>query len=110
MTKDEKRIEWKSRVESWKQSGLSVSKWCKEHDLKDYQMHYWIKKFDPEMKRGKRQSSNTQWLAVQVADETESVARGNILIHVGEISVEVQPGVDSKLLTDVIRALQLNVQ
>lgn len=37
---------WQQRVQSWRDSGLSQSTWCKQHNLRPNQFWYWRKKFD----------------------------------------------------------------
>lgn len=40
-----KRKFWEDHVEQWQNSGSSVAAYCREHDLKWFQLHYWKKKF-----------------------------------------------------------------
>lgn len=106
MTKAEKRIEWKARFDSWKASGLSVAEWCRDKGLKDHQMYYWIRKFE-----GKSDTAETrqdiQWLAVDMEPEsTGYVSKESVFIHVGQLSVEVRPGTNMELLSDVVHVLQ----
>ena len=35
---------WLDHVNSWKKSGLSINKCCKENGLKSSSFHYWIRK------------------------------------------------------------------
>jgi transposase-like protein len=35
---------WLDHVNSWKESGLSINKYCKENGLKYSSFHYWIRK------------------------------------------------------------------
>uniref|UniRef100_UPI00387E0B35 IS66 family insertion sequence element accessory protein TnpA n=1 Tax=Tigheibacillus jepli TaxID=3035914 RepID=UPI00387E0B35 len=38
----DKRIECKTRYDAWKTSGLSASEWCRQQEIKNRQMYYWI--------------------------------------------------------------------
>ncbi|WBA82949.1 hypothetical protein [Endozoicomonas sp. GU-1] len=38
------REKWQQRVQSWRDSGLSQSTWCKQHDLRPNQFWYWRKR------------------------------------------------------------------
>ncbi|WP_407272380.1 IS66 family insertion sequence element accessory protein TnpA [Radiobacillus sp. PE A8.2] len=105
MTKEQKRIEWESRVLAWKESGLSVPKWCQEHNLKDYQLYYWIKKLEVSDTKPLQQDSDTKWLAVEVANEDKPSPHGSVVIHIGKASVEVHPGTDPNLLANVVHVL-----
>src|SRR5699024_4745575 len=68
MSLADKRIEWKARFDAWKSSGLSVAEWCREQGIKDHQMYYWIRIFEDDV--APKQESNTQWLTVNVNDES----------------------------------------
>jgi hypothetical protein len=105
MTKAEKRIEWKARFDAWKASGLSIAEWCRAEGVKDHQMYYWIRKFegDPVSESDR----DIQWLAVDMQNEpTGHVGDESVFIHVGQLSVEVRPGANMTLLSDVVHVLQ----
>ncbi|WP_088052318.1 IS66 family insertion sequence element accessory protein TnpA [Virgibacillus dakarensis] len=105
MTQADKRIEWKARFDAWKASGFSVAEWCRKQGVKDHQMYYWIQKF--EYDTPKKETSETQWLTVKV-DEPINVTTGQepVFIHFGAISVEVRPGANMAVLSDVVHVLQ----
>ncbi len=50
--KAELRKVWEARVAEFRASGLSMSKWCEQHDLKLNQLRYWLKTFPPGGKAG----------------------------------------------------------
>ncbi|GGH89167.1 transposase-like protein [Pullulanibacillus pueri] len=108
MSLTDKRIEWKARFDTWKTSGLSVAEWCEEQDIKRHQMYYWVRKFENEMTSPEQVPSETQWLTVSVKDEQKSLGGGqeSVLIHFRSISVEVRPGANMALLSDVVHVLQ----
>lgn len=41
---EQKRRRWKAHIESWQNSGLSQSAYCREHGLKLHQFIYWRKR------------------------------------------------------------------
>lgn len=105
MTLKDKRIEWKARYDAWKESGQSVAEWCRTQEIKVHQMYYWVQRF--ENNEVSPEPEPTQWLAVQVDDETiASEGKGPIFIHFDAISVEVRPGANVGLLSDIIHVLQ----
>ncbi|MFB1052249.1 IS66 family insertion sequence element accessory protein TnpB [Paraliobacillus sp. JSM ZJ581] len=106
MTLKQKRIEWESRIEAWKESGQSVSQWCQEHDLKSHQMYYWIQRLEHKERQGNDSNTGTQWLTLQIEDDQAALAKGSIIIHLGPTSIEIQPGADIKLLSEVVSVLQ----
>ena len=64
MTKADKRIEWKSRFDAWKSSGLSVAAWCREQEVNIHQMYYWVRTFEED--KTSVQGTDTQWLTVNM--------------------------------------------
>lgn len=93
MTLQDKRIEWKTRYDAWKESEQSIAKWCRDQEVNVHQMYYWVKRFEndqasPELKP-------TQWMTVQVDNGALSLeGQESITIHVGAITVEVRPRTD----------------
>ncbi|WP_164667689.1 IS66 family insertion sequence element accessory protein TnpA [Virgibacillus doumboii] len=107
MTLKDKRIEWKARYDDWKGSGQSIAEWCRDQEIKVHQMYYWVQRFEKDMISLEAGTTETQWLTVQMDDEPiYSKDQGPIFIHVGAISVEVRPGANVRLLSDVIHILQ----
>ena len=106
MTLKEKRIEWEARYDAWKESEQSIASWCRDQEINVHQMYYWVQRFE----HGDTSTeipAETQWLSVQVEGESVSTSgQGSILLHVGAISVEVRPGANMSLLSDVVRVLQ----
>lgn len=108
MTKSNKRIEWEARINDWKTSGLSKAKWCRENGLKEHQMYYWVKQIDETQSTGlsEPKSFHGNFLPIDVTNEkTES--KGSVLIHIDRMSIEIQPGADTNLLSEVLHVLKL---
>ncbi|GAB3809112.1 IS66 family insertion sequence element accessory protein TnpA [Virgibacillus kimchii] len=105
MTLKDKRIEWEARYDAWKDSGQSVAEWCRDHEIKAHQMYYWIQRFENQENLSEQEP--TQWLAVQVEEENiSSKGEGPIFIHFDALSVEVRPGANVGLLSDIIHVLR----
>src|SRR5699024_8112421 len=104
MSLADKRIEWKARFDAWKSSGLSGAEWCREQGFNDHQMYYWIRMFEDDV--APKQESNTQWLTVNVNDASSHHIEAPFFMHFGSISVEVRPGTNMELLSNVVRVLQ----
>lgn len=105
MTKAEKRIEWKTRFDDWKASGLSVAAWCREQEVNKPQMYYWIRTFEED--KTPDQETDTQWLTIDVKDETTALrSEEPVIIHFGSMSIEVRPGTNMALLSDVVNVLR----
>ncbi len=102
----DKRTEWKARYDAWKESGKSVAAWCRDQAIKVHQMYYWMKQFERDGSC-EETSAQTQWLTVQVDEESlPTSGQGPIILHFGAISVEVRPGANMGLLSNVVHVLQ----
>ena len=43
----ENRLVWEQHIRNWKESGLKQSEYCHRHNLKEHQLTYWKKRFQP---------------------------------------------------------------
>ena len=102
MTQVEKRQKWESQVAAFKASDQSALSWCADHDVKAHQLYYWISKFKSEDEPTVKQ---TQWLPMEIGELDTNHLTGVLNIKVGKATIEVSPGFDASLLTDVIRTL-----
>lgn len=91
---------WESRIADQRSSGLSVSKWCEAHQVKPHQFHYWSRKLTSAT------PATSQWIAVNVDPQLADERQSTLLLKVGSVEIEVQPGFNQTLLSDVIRTLQ----
>lgn len=102
MTKTELRQVWASQVANFKASGMTTNEWCQAHDLKIHQLRYWIRKFRDEANSS---SLPSQWLGIDIK-ALEPKSPSNVLtLRVGQVTLEVKPGVDQVLLSDVVRTI-----
>jgi transposase-like protein len=103
MTKTELRKEWAERVAAYKASGQKASAWCVAHDLNPRQLSYWLRKYK---NTDTSAIMPSQWLSLEVNESRTSSAKGSaLLIRVGQATVEVKPGFNPALLSDVVRTL-----
>lgn len=105
MTKEERRKRremWHERVTAFRASGLSVAAWCREHELKEHQMRYWLRRFQSV---SEPDSSAATWLPVHVRDDRESQGVGELVVRVGDVAIEVRPGFDRSLLVELVETL-----
>lgn len=107
MTQNDNRIKWESRYDAWKDSGLNVAAWCREHDVSDKQMYYWIRKLEEGHEQPQQQNSITSWMPVQLdspmINNVDDVA---VFIHLDSISVEVRPGANMTVVSNVVNLLR----
>lgn len=105
MTKQERETRrelWYERVEEYRASGLSVAAWCREHEVKEHQMRYWLRRFSPSLEPD---ATATTWLPVKVRDKGDSGDPDVIVVRVGDVAVEVRSGFDRTLLVAVVETL-----
>ncbi|KPH66467.1 IS66 family insertion sequence element accessory protein TnpA, partial [Oceanobacillus caeni] len=104
MTRKEKRLVWEERISSYKQSGLSIAKWCDENNVHESQFYYWKKKLNTDPKVD---NTSSKWLSVEV-DKYDNNPDSSILIKLGQASIEIKHGFDPSLLSEVVKALRID--
>ncbi|WP_089610477.1 IS66 family insertion sequence element accessory protein TnpA [Dehalobacterium formicoaceticum] len=104
MTKVEKCQMWKSRVNEFKSSGQTATAWCTAHELKINQLRYWMRKFKSESKSAEKKM---QWLSVEIGGLEVSEPQEALPVRVGKATIEVRPGFNPKLLSDVVKTLSV---
>lgn len=95
-----KKLEWETRMEQWRESGLSMAAWCRKENINIHQMYYWKRKFDQQIDN----TSSSDWL--EVSHPANFVEHSSIIIKVDKLSLEVNPQVDRQLLSDVMHLLK----
>lgn len=103
ISKSEYRKQWEERVAEYRSSELSVTEWCKEHNLKPHQLRAWLRKFkSAENSVG---LATSKWVAVEISSPGTFSSTNGLLVRVGHAVVEVKPGFNPALLTEVVRTL-----
>ena len=100
MTRTEMRHVWESRISACRSSGQSVSTWCEAHQINRKQFYYWLKKLSNE------EVMAPQWIAVDLDQQPADVPEPTLLVKVGSAVIEVKPGFNRDLLSDVVQTLQ----
>ncbi len=98
MTREERRQMWAQRMEDFRASGQTVTRWCEDHDIHPNQLRYWLLK-----SRAKEQPGTTRWLPVTMDPGGES---SPITLRVGKTAIEVRPGFDRGLLQELVATLE----
>lgn len=99
MNKDKQNKEWEERIAAFQASGQSVSTWCEAHQVKPHQLRYRLRKLETPT------ISTSQWLSVEVGEQPNETTNA-LLVRVGTAVIEVKPGFDLVLFTDVVRVLR----
>jgi hypothetical protein len=97
---NEVRLElWRARVDDYRSSGLSAPKWCQKNEVTLHQLRYWVRR----IRQIDQQPGG--WARVEVRGDgpSGSVDGGSALtVRVGAASIDVRPGFDSSLLSEVL--------
>ena len=106
MTRDERRLMWQERVDQCRASGMSVAAWCRENEVPEQQMYYWLRKFRSE--EADAVEDDIQWVHLGRWDRQDAMRMTEdsaVLIHIGRAMVEVRPGFAPALLRGVVKVL-----
>jgi transposase-like protein len=111
-TKQKHLLEWSQRVADCRSSGLSVSRWCTEHDIKPKTYYAWQKKvFAAMIEQQKLQMMETtgnETKFIELPSPELGATRGRDLVasvHVGEASLDVYEGASPEIVTALCRVL-----
>jgi hypothetical protein len=102
MATNELKKEWEARIADFKASGKSGATWCTANNVNIHQFYYWVKKL---------KSSNSadiqspKWYSLEISTQSQDPTN-NLLIRVGEVTIEVKPDYNPDLLLNVIRTLR----
>lgn len=98
----ELKRQWEVRIANFKESGLSVKDWCSQKGLKANQLRYWLKKNDNDTEA---LAEKPHWIPVTVNQLCGEENKTALPIKIGKAVIEVSPGYDPELLSDVVRTL-----
>lgn len=111
-TRQKHLLEWSQRVADCRSSGLSVSRWCTEHDIKPKTYYTWQKKVFAAMieqqKLQMMEATGTETKFVELPPSEPELSRDRDLVasvHVGEASLDVYEGASPEIVTVLCRVL-----
>jgi hypothetical protein len=100
---EKKREYWKEQIEHWQRSGLSQTEYCRRHNLKRHQLAYWKKRF-------LKAASDVSFVPVKldaVLDIPAQPVNSSLSLIINHhFKVEIRAGFDTRLLRQVIVAIQ----
>jgi hypothetical protein len=65
---------------------------------------YWRRKF--QRSNSKHPASAGAWIPLEVRDSGSAAENAGICLRIGRVTIDVKPGYDRKLLTDVLQVLE----
>lgn len=107
------RNKWSTIVNEFKNSGLTQAEFSRQNNLDPKQLSFWLRKFKKEEQSIiKPTEPPFEWVKIECEgvpqQESASISSSSaaLTLKVGEVSIEIQKGFDSVLLTQVISTLR----
>lgn len=94
---------WQQQVRAFESSGMTRRRYCEQKQIRIYQLDYWRKKLgksNPTV-----QGSTKGWIPLRIRDEQVVQKASGICLRIGRLAMEVKPGFDRELLTEVLRVV-----
>ena len=99
---EQKRTYWKRHIDSWQQTGLTQTEYCRQHQLKHHQLVYWKKRF-------LNTETAVSFVPIKLEDLLDIPAQPDraslCLVINNQFKVEIRAGFDAQLLRQLIFAL-----
>ena len=105
-SKDDQRQFWQMVIETWRDSGISVSKFCKAEGLSEGSFYNWRKKLAKGNKfeaAKQRERISSAFIEVSIPSEKSG---GLELVLASGNTLRISSGADKNTLTGVISVLQ----
>lgn len=100
---EQKRSYWKQHIDSWQETGLTQTEYCRQHNLKHHQLVYWKKRF-------LKAPTDVPFVPIKLEDLLNIPAPPESaclpLVINNHLKIEIRPGFDAQLLRQLIFALQ----
>lgn len=100
-------LEWSQRVADCRSSGISVTRWCVEHDIKPKTYFNWQKKVFAAMIEQQRQQLEEPQEPERRFVELPAPPQKNLVatVRIGEASLEVYSGANAEVVAALCKAL-----
>ena len=107
-------MEWSRRVADCRSSGMSVTRWCSEHNVKPKTYYNWQKKvFAAMLAQQQTERSNASVRFAELpppADETQPISPEKqtdlvASVRIGNVSLEVYGGASAEIVSALCRVL-----
>ena len=99
-------LEWSQRVADCRSSGVSVSRWCAEHDIKPKTYYNWQKKvFAAMIEQQKTQLEQPQERRFAELPAPEGRSDLVATVHIGSASLEVYSGANADVVAALCKAM-----
>lgn len=100
---------WSQILKEQQESGLCIKAFCRSRQMSHHAMYYWLKELRKEALSAKVQAPapacTTQFAAVSLAKD-EHHSCGNMVVHVGAVSLEIPEGTAAPDLQRMLQVLK----
>ena len=100
---EQKRTYWKHHIESWQETALTMTEYCRRHSLKLHQLVYW-------KKRILKTETGVSFVPIKLDDLLDIPAQpdhGPLRLLINDhFKIEIRHGFDAQLLRQLIFALR----
>ena len=100
---EEQRLQWKERIISQKNSGISIAAWCRQNEIGDHLFYYWKRKLFPEQTI--TLSSFTE-LPPEKGNSCSKIERSGIKLEYQNVSIHLDKHFDSLTLKRCLTVLK----
>jgi hypothetical protein len=95
---------WQRHVQAFAESGLTRRDYCRQNGIAIYQLDYWRRKLQGSTPN--HQASAGAWIPLEIRDGVSPAENASIGLRIGRVTIDIKPGYDRKLLTDVLQVLE----
>ena len=100
---EQKRSYWKKHIDSWQETGLTQTEYCRHHNLKHHQLVYWKKRF-------LKTETGVSFVPLKLEDlldiPSQSDCAALCLVINNHFKIEIRAGFDPQLLRQLVFALR----
>ena len=117
-TQDYRMNEWIRLIRECNASGLNVTTWCKNNDIRPNKYYYWLRKIRiAACKAHPSMTSNEEFVPVNINSESNSTSlntayvssetsQADVTIRIRNAVIEINNNASVNLIENVIRSLQ----
>jgi hypothetical protein len=100
---EQKRTYWKQHIDSWQETGLTQTEYCRRNNLKHHQLVYWKKRFV-------QTEAGVSFVPLKLKDLLDIPCQPDCaslcLVINNHFKIEIRAGFDAQLLRQLIFALR----
>ena len=110
-TKEYRLSQWFPIVKTCRESGMTVKAWCEQHDVNEKQFYYWQRRLSEAASESlvdTRQHSKLVQVPSLIPNKSRSSKSSfdpDLIIRIGEVSVELSENVSTDFLSRVLKVI-----